>query len=438
MKTLDRRRTMLLAAGSLAAGAGPGSDAAGSENMTENERYASGLDVLRRIGGPDFDGPIGRLARISPDMARFTVAFPYGDILSRPGLDLRTRQICTVSSVMALGSAQPQLRFHMDGLLNAGGTPGDLVELLILATATLGFPAAIDAIGIVRAIFSQRDLRFETSGPAGSPPSADRVARGLALIRAELGSEAFQHVAQLQKVSPELGRWTLEFFYGDVLARRGMAAGIKHLAIASMLAAAGNRHNALMRHLRAALANGATATQAEEAMMQISIYAGFPAALNAFAALGGALDHENGSATDEDASIDGFRSESDMVRRQRGLEALAKTSASVGAAVVNSFDDLAPEIGAMIVDHSYGDIFCRPGIDAKTRELTACAALAAKATRSVGTPLRVHINAALNVGASRAEIIEVLLNLLPYAGYPVVQDAVRIAGEEFAKRITDP
>lgn len=92
----------------------------------------------------------------------------------------------------------------------------------------------------------------------------------------------------------------------------------------------------------------------------------------------------------------------------------------------------------MIVDHSYGDIFHRPGIDAKTRELSACAALAAKATKSVETPLRVHINAALNVGASRMEIIEVLLNLLPYAGYPVVLDAVRIAGGEFAKRTADP
>lgn len=318
---LDRLRTMLLAAGSLAAGAGPGAEAAGSESITENERYARGLDVLRKIGGPDFDGPISRLARISPDMARFTVAFPYGDILSRPGLDLRTRQICTVSSVMALGSAQPQLRFHMDGLLNAGGAPGDLVELLVLATATLGFPAAIDAIGIVRAIFAERGIRFETSGPGGSSPGVARVARDLALIRAEFGAEAFQHVVQLQKVSPELARWTLEFFYGDVLARQGMAAGTKHLAIASMLAAAGNRRDALMRHLSAALANGATATQAEEAMMQISIYAGFPAALNAFAALGGVLDHEEGPPMkDGDIALAGLCSEPDAVRRRRGLE----------------------------------------------------------------------------------------------------------------------
>jgi 4-carboxymuconolactone decarboxylase len=48
------------------------------------------------------------------------------------------------------------------------------------------------------------------------------------------------------------------------------------------------------------------------------------------------------------------------------------------------------------------------------------------------TPLRVHINAALNAGASRQEI-ETLLNLVPYSGFPSVQQAVRITAEEFAK-----
>ena len=88
----------------------------------------------------------------------------------------------------------------------------------------------------------------------------------------------------------------------------------------------------------------------------------------------------------------------------------------------------------MIVEHSYGDIFSRAGLDSKTRELTACAALAGRATKATETPLRVHINAALNVGASREEIVETLLNMVAYFGFPAVQGAMRIAGEEFQKR----
>jgi 4-carboxymuconolactone decarboxylase len=121
-------------------------------------------------------------------------------------------------------------------------------------------------------------------------------------------------------------------------------------------------------------------------------------------------------------------------RLERGRATLAKTSGASGDAVVNSFNDIAPDLGRMIVEHSYGEVFSRGGLDMKTRELTACAALAAVGTKTTETPLRVHINAALNVGASRQEIIETLLDLVSYSGYPGVQRAVRIASEEFAKR----
>jgi 4-carboxymuconolactone decarboxylase len=119
--------------------------------MNDNDqRFERGMAVLRQIGGHDHDGPVNRLAQVSPDMARFTVEYPYGDVLSRPGLDLRTRQICTVSSLIAHGSAQTQVKFHMEGLLNVGGRPEDLVEIMFVATAVLGFPTAINAISIVR------------------------------------------------------------------------------------------------------------------------------------------------------------------------------------------------------------------------------------------------------------------------------------------------
>lgn len=59
------------------------------------ERFERGMKVLQRIGGEGFDLPIKRLAEASPDLARFTVEYPYGEILSRPGLDLPQRQICT-------------------------------------------------------------------------------------------------------------------------------------------------------------------------------------------------------------------------------------------------------------------------------------------------------------------------------------------------------
>ena len=94
------------------------------------DRYSRGLEMLRRIGGENFDGPINALAETSADLSRFTVEYPYGDVLSRPGLDLPLRQLCTVSMLLADGSAQPQLKFHIAGFLNAGGAPEAIVEFV--------------------------------------------------------------------------------------------------------------------------------------------------------------------------------------------------------------------------------------------------------------------------------------------------------------------
>ena len=428
------RRHILAAAVTVTAGATVSSNAIAETNGGHADRRERGLSVLRQIGGQGFDGPITRLARVSEDMAHFTVEYPYGDVLSRPGLDLRLRQICTVSSLIAQGSVQPQLRFHMDGLLNVGGRPQDLVDLMYLGIAILGFPAAIDTIGIVRQIFSERPVSFAPATPAEGD-GTDRYQRGVAAFNSLMHGDMESYLASFENVSPDLARWSVEFAFGEVLARDGLDAKTKHLAIISMLASLGNRPEMLRLHLESALEAGATRTEVIEALIQISVYAGFPAALNAFGVAAQVLVQQSGQpAGDVPVHLSVITSESSEVRRERGLAALAATSSGSGEAVVRSFDDIAPDIGRMIVEHAYGDVFCRPGIDPKTRELTACAALAALGTKATETPLRVHINAAISVGASRDEIVETILNLVPYCGYPAAQEAMGVAGEEFAKR----
>jgi 4-carboxymuconolactone decarboxylase len=169
--------------------------------------------------------------------------------------------------------------------------------------------------------------------------------------------------------------------------------------------------------------------------MQLAVYAGFPSALNAFAVANAVFTKpEQKEGAGGRVSANAIVSENRKTRSERGLATLARTSAQAGEAVVNSFNDLAPDIGRAIVEHSYGDIFSRPGLDSKTRELAACSALAAMGSKATETPLRVHANAALTAGASQAEIVETLLNVLPYRGYPAVEECMRVVGEEFRKR----
>lgn len=393
-------------------------------------RRTRGLEVLKRVGGEGYDGPVKRLAQTSPALARFMVEFGYGDVLSRGGLDLPARQLVTVASLLAQGSVQPQLKYHMAGLLNVGGSPADLVELLCLAVPLLGFTAAIDAVPLVREVFRERSIAFESRPPA-MDDGTGRAADGLRVLSAL--AQGADRLRELERLSPDFARWTVEFALGEVLARCRLAPATRELACIAMLATAGNRPGALRTHIAAGLRAGLAREAVTEALMQLSVYIGFPTALNAFT-VASAVFAEEPPAAPAPADAEPWTGEGRQARRERGSATLARTSGASGDRVVTSFDDLAPDIGRAIVEHSYGDIFCRPGLDPKTRELAACSALAAVATKAMETPLRVHLDAAITAGATRTEIVETLLNLTPYRGYPAVEQALRIAADVMEQR----
>lgn len=84
----------------------------------ENKRYDEGLKKLNEIDGQTGQKVIDSLRSIAPDLARYIIEFPFGDIYQRPGLDLRTRELVTVAALTALGHCQPQLKVHVNGALN--------------------------------------------------------------------------------------------------------------------------------------------------------------------------------------------------------------------------------------------------------------------------------------------------------------------------------
>lgn len=117
-------------------------------------------------------------------------------------------------------------------------------------------------------------------------------------------------------------------------------------------------------------------------------------------------------------------------RYRRGLDQLRAISGPQGAAVVESLNDIAPDLGRYIVEFAYGDVFARPGLDVKTRELATVAALTALGTAA--PQLKVHMQAALRVGASRQEIVETVMQMIPYAGFPAALNAIGTARDAFA------
>ena len=122
-----------------------------------SERYTRGKAQLGKMGGGSVDAMLDNLKDLSPDLARLTVEFPYGDVVSRPGLDLRTRQIATVAALTALGNAPVQLRAHIDIALNVGCSREEIGEVIIQMAVYAGFPAALNGMAAAKEIFLSRD-----------------------------------------------------------------------------------------------------------------------------------------------------------------------------------------------------------------------------------------------------------------------------------------
>jgi hypothetical protein len=89
----------------------------------DESRFDRGQRALSDIDGQAGEAVVAALADIAPDFARYLIEFPFGDIYSRPGLDLRSREIATIAALAALGNAAPQLKVHIAAGLNVGLTP---------------------------------------------------------------------------------------------------------------------------------------------------------------------------------------------------------------------------------------------------------------------------------------------------------------------------
>lgn len=119
-------------------------------------------------------------------------------------------------------------------------------------------------------------------------------------------------------------------------------------------------------------------------------------------------------------------------RLDRGKRALAQIDGEAGHKVVSALADIAPDFATYLLEFPFGDIYSRPGLSLRDREIATVAALSAMGN---ATPqLKVHIEAALNVGLTRAEITEVLMQMAVYAGFPAALNGLFAARDVFAAR----
>ena len=120
-----------------------------------------------------------------------------------------------------------------------------------------------------------------------------------------------------------------------------------------------------------------------------------------------------------------------MSRYEKGKEVLEGIQERSIEEIFDGLEDIAPDMSRFVVEFPYAEIYTREEVDLKTRELCTVAALTVLGTIP---QLKDHINAALNVGNSPREIVEIILQMSAYAGFPKAINGIVAAKEVFGQR----
>ena len=127
-----------------------------TQSDQSTERYQQGWQILSKLNQPAAEQLLEAMQDIAPDLGRFVVEFPYGDIYSRPGLDPQSRSLITIASLTTLGHSKFELKAHIHGALNLGCTKEQIVETILQMAVYAGFPAAINGMMIAKEAFAER------------------------------------------------------------------------------------------------------------------------------------------------------------------------------------------------------------------------------------------------------------------------------------------
>jgi 4-carboxymuconolactone decarboxylase len=122
----------------------------------ETSRFDKGLELLTKIDGEAGQNVIESLQDICPDLAKYTIEYPFGYIYAREGLDLKSREIATVAALTALGNCTSQLKVHLNAALNVGCSEEELKEVILQMSVYAGFPAALNGMFAFKEVLTER------------------------------------------------------------------------------------------------------------------------------------------------------------------------------------------------------------------------------------------------------------------------------------------
>jgi len=124
------------------------------ERSERSERYARALDVLERLEAGAPARVDASLRQLSDELPETLLGFAFADVLARPTIDLRTREMLTVAALTAMGTAPGQLEFHIRAALNVGVTRAEIIEIIMQMAVYASMPAAMNGVSAAKLVFA--------------------------------------------------------------------------------------------------------------------------------------------------------------------------------------------------------------------------------------------------------------------------------------------
>ncbi len=243
--------------------------------MTTADRATRSEETYARLFGPrDTTTP-----EDDPEFMTILRRLIFGEVFHTGELDDQTRELITVV-VLAITQMLPQLKAHTGAALNVGVTPVEVREAVYQCAPFIGFPATLNAIGVINEVFRARgiDVPLPTEGTVDED---DRYEKGNAIQNPIYGDEIKDNLASLPGgLGAEMARYLTEFGFGDFYTRPGLDAARRELLVLCGLAAVGAEAQ-LRAHALGNTKVGNDKTTQITALVHCFPYIGFPRALNA-------------------------------------------------------------------------------------------------------------------------------------------------------------
>lgn len=263
-----------------------------------------------------------------------------------------------------------------------------------------------------------------------SDSPATRRAKGVDALSTIRGSaEAGEQLAGHFENQGALGSNVLHVAAGEIWSRDVISRRDRSVIVISSLTAL-NREVELQGHVGAGLNHGLSVDEVDEIMVQLGAYIGMPFAIGGARVVDAVIAEREGTATREvpHAPVELKDPEE---RRAAGLDVLTTLlgnpdldKAAVEASILKQQGDM----GALVMDYAFGDVWSRPQLSRRDRSLVVISALTAT---NMTHELEIHLRAALNHGLTVTEIEEVMITMVAYGGFPRAIDGILLARKVF-------